>query len=294
MSGAGQDVVSGAFGGLMMTLSGHPLDTFKVRLQTQSASNPKYSGLADVARKTVAEEGLAGLYRGVASPLVGQMAFNAVQFAVNSAAVTYLRGDRPPGSRLSLPEYFAAGAVTGVAVAMVEAPQDLFKSQLQVQVFRERPEFTTVSQCVRRVWAEGGVRGVYQGLGATMARNAMGVSLYFGGYEGTRSWMVGPGGSVSELGAWATLGAGSVAGVMYWGIAYPLDIIKSTVQADAIARSARRYSSVAAVARGLYAEGGLRRFYRGYSACMLRAIPANAACFYGYEAFKKYVFGGGT
>lgn len=32
---------------------------------------PVYSGMMDATRKTIAQEGLAGLYKGVASPLVG-------------------------------------------------------------------------------------------------------------------------------------------------------------------------------------------------------------------------------
>ncbi len=54
-------------------------DTLKVRLQTQSHTNPTYSGLGDCVRKTWAAEGAKGFYKGVSSPLVGQMFFNAVQ-----------------------------------------------------------------------------------------------------------------------------------------------------------------------------------------------------------------------
>jgi solute carrier family 25 carnitine/acylcarnitine transporter 20/29 len=56
-----------------------PTDTLKVRLQTQSHTNPIYSGLSDCVKKTWAAEGAKGFYKGVASPLVGQMFFNAVQ-----------------------------------------------------------------------------------------------------------------------------------------------------------------------------------------------------------------------
>ncbi len=46
-------------------------DTIKVLLQTQSHTNPVYSGMVDATKKTIQAEGLSGLYKGVASPLAG-------------------------------------------------------------------------------------------------------------------------------------------------------------------------------------------------------------------------------
>ena len=37
-----KDVFAGTCGGISVTLVGHPFDTIKVRLQTQSATNPMY------------------------------------------------------------------------------------------------------------------------------------------------------------------------------------------------------------------------------------------------------------
>ena len=88
-------------------------------MQTQSHTNPIYSGLGDCVRKTWASEGAAGFYKGVASPLVGQMFFNAVQFAAYGQAKDLVAGPNQP---LSLTQYFQAGALTGLGVAFVEAP----------------------------------------------------------------------------------------------------------------------------------------------------------------------------
>jgi hypothetical protein len=34
-------------------------------------------------------------------------------------------------------------------------------------------------------------------------------------------------------------------------------------------------------------EGGVKGFYKGYTPCVIRAFPANAACFMGYEVTKN-------
>ena len=49
---------------------------------------------------------------------------------------------------------------------------------------------------------------------------------------------------------------------------------------DAMPRPERSYPTIAETARKLYAEGGVTRFYRGFSPCLIRAAPANAAMLY--------------
>ena len=57
--------LAGTAGGIAVCLVGHPFDTLKVRLQTQSVTNPVYKGLADCFFKTLKWEGIGGLYKGV-------------------------------------------------------------------------------------------------------------------------------------------------------------------------------------------------------------------------------------
>ena len=53
------------FLGIAGCLVGHPFDTLKVRLQTQSVHNPVYNGLLDCILKTLKWEGIGGFYKGV-------------------------------------------------------------------------------------------------------------------------------------------------------------------------------------------------------------------------------------
>lgn len=74
---------AGTFGGIAQTIAGHPLDTVKVRLQTQvtvPGQLPQFAGMVDCFRKTVKGEGFFGLYKGAASPMAGAMAMNAALF----------------------------------------------------------------------------------------------------------------------------------------------------------------------------------------------------------------------
>jgi hypothetical protein len=172
--------------------------------------------------KTWKAEGAKGFYKGVASPLVGQMVFNAVQFAAYGQAKDFVR----QGKEMTLANYFQAGALTGAVIAFVESPIDLFKTQLQTQVFKAQPKFTTFLGTVSHIFSHHGVRGCYQGLAPTICRNVPAVSGYFGAYEGARLALLAPGQKLEELESWKLLTAGSLGGFAYWTFTYPIDVIK--------------------------------------------------------------------
>jgi len=89
--------------------------------------------------------------------------------------------------------------------------------------------------------------------------------------------------SVKELSPLSVLSAGALGGAAYWCTTYPIDVIKSSIQADSTVVSERKYKGVADAASKLYAEGGVKRFFPGLAPCLLRSLPANAVCFFLYE-----------
>ncbi|KAJ9070331.1 hypothetical protein DSO57_1009174 [Entomophthora muscae] len=82
---------------------------------------------------------------------------------------------------------------------------------------------------------------------------------------------------------YSTLFAGGFAGVTNWLVAIPADVLKSRIQT-----SPNNLRIPQAYQHLVNAEGhaGL---YRGLGPALLRAFPANAACFYGVEASRKFL-----
>jgi solute carrier family 25 carnitine/acylcarnitine transporter 20/29 len=165
----------------------------------------------------------------------------------------------------------------------------LFQTQLQTQVFKPQPKFTTFPGTVSYIVRNHGIRGVYQGIAPTICRNVPAVAGYFGAYEYARRALLAPGQKLEQLESWKLLTAGSIGGLAYWVLTYPIDVMKSAVQADSCAPAERRFKGLADVAKQLYAEGGVKRFFKGVTPCLLRAAPANATCFFLYQKTVEFL-----
>jgi hypothetical protein len=69
----------------------------------------------------------------------------------------------------------------------------------------------------------------------------------------------------SETPGWIQLVSGGTAGAVQWFFCYPLDVIKSTMQTDAVDRAQRKYSGWMDCVRKMYAAGGPKMFVRGFT-----------------------------
>lgn len=286
--------VSGTVAGIAVCLVGHPFDTLKVRLQTQPVDKPVYKGLTDCFLKTLRWEGIGGLYKGVGSPIVGQMFFRATLFSSYYQFSNMLADKEHPGRRLNHRDYFIAGSMTGCVASLAESPIDLFKTKMQIQIIRSKSggtiQYRNVFHAGYVIAKHHGIRGVFQGLPATCLRDTPAFGIYFGFYELFKDAMTPEGGNVNDLAAWQVFTAGGGAGFLFWFLTYPTDVIKSTMQSDELEKSQRKFNGIIDCARKLYInEGGIGRFFRGFTPCLLRSIPANATMLYVLEKSRQFL-----
>lgn len=154
----------------------------------------------------------------------------------------------------------------------------------------------------------GGVRALYRGFGITALRD-IGYGPYFLSYELMNGFlaarhdsplsgdMKGP--ASSQLSALELAFSGALAGCIGWAATFPLDVVKTRLQAAPLAsygssgqQANRPLSagvtppSLGATFKDIYREGGTRAFFRGLGTTLIRAVPANAALFVTYETVK--------
>eukprot|EP01121_Diplochlamys_sp_Union-15-3_P006345 TRINITY_DN16838_c0_g1_i1.p1 TRINITY_DN16838_c0_g1~~TRINITY_DN16838_c0_g1_i1.p1 ORF type:complete len:252 (+),score=31.44 TRINITY_DN16838_c0_g1_i1:166-921(+) len=247
-----------------------------------------------VLKKTLKWEGARGFYKGVASPIAGQMFFRATLYSVFGQSKALVQDKN---GKISALGGFIAGAMTGSVVSLAECPIDFLKSQLQVQIIKSKqisgyvPEYSGVFDCGKKIVAKHGFTGIYQGLPATFLRNIPANAFFFGTYEVAKSYFLAKHNltDFKQLPFLNQLSCGGLAGVAYWLSIYPFDVIKSSMQADSPDKTTRKYRSIPDCAKKLWNEGGIRRFYRGFTPCMMRSVPANAAMFFTFETVRSFL-----
>ncbi|XP_014488427.1 PREDICTED: mitochondrial carnitine/acylcarnitine carrier protein [Dinoponera quadriceps] len=277
--------LSGGFGGVCTVLAGHPLDTIKVRLQTMPVSAPNelplYSGTWDCAKKTISKEGIRGLYKGMAAPLCGVAPIFAISFF--GFGVGKRLQQSTPDEKLTTVQLFGAGAFSGIFTTIIMAPGERIKCLLQIQHADAKPKYKGPMDCARQLYREGGIRSIYKGTCATLLRDIPASGMYFMTYEYLKEQFTPEGGKLSLL---ATIAAGGFAGIANWLVGMPPDILKSRLQT---APEGTYKRGVREVFVELMKNEGPTALYKGVVPVMLRAFPANAACFMGFEVAMKFL-----
>lgn len=190
-----------------------------------------------------------------------------------------------PGGSLSIGQISAAGFFSAIPMTAITAPFERVKVILQVQDQKlkpgEKPKYAGGVDVVRQLYREGGVRSVFRGSAATLARDGPGSAAYFAAYEYMKRKLTPvdpatgrPSGDLSLL---AVTAAGATAGVAMWIPVFPVDTVKSRLQ------TAEGNVTIGGVVREVYGRGGLKAFFPGFGPALARAVPANAATFLGVE-----------
>jgi solute carrier family 25 carnitine/acylcarnitine transporter 20/29 len=276
-----KNFIAGGVGGTCTVFVGHPFDTVKVRLQTmptpKSGENPLYKGMVDCFGKTLKHEGIRGLYKGMATPIMAAAPNFALMFMGNGIGKKLQQTD--PSQQLTAVQLSLAGALSGVLTTALMAPGDRIKCLLQIQQGSAGPpKYKGPIHVATTLYNEGGIRSIYKGTVATLLRDVPGNAVYFGSYEIIRR-MLKPEGGDAQLGVMRTLFAGGMAGFLNWLIAIPADVVKSRLQTAPDGT----YRGVLDVCRHLAREGGPKAYFKGAVPVLLRSFPANAFCFLGYE-----------
>eukprot|EP01029_Cantina_marsupialis_P009837 TRINITY_DN226_c0_g1_i1.p1 TRINITY_DN226_c0_g1~~TRINITY_DN226_c0_g1_i1.p1 ORF type:complete len:284 (-),score=47.36 TRINITY_DN226_c0_g1_i1:363-1214(-) len=270
------NIAAGTCGGIAQTLTGHPFNTLKVRLQTSNA----FSGPMDCLRTLVKKEGAMAVYKGVSSPLVGLGAINAVLFMANEFAKQHLTNDQ---GYLSMPRVVAAGVFAGLAQSFVVCPFELVMVRLQTQFvhFNGRKVYTGPIDCAKKLIHNNGIKGIYQGMGSTIIREIPECGTFLAGYEYAKRLLMKYNHGRDNSGI--QLLAGGFAGVFSQVVQLPFDTVKSRIQ------TSLQPESFVKKTKALIKSDGFMGFYKGLGPVLLRAFPANAATFVAFEFTKKHL-----
>jgi len=272
------DTVAGFIGGVVSIYVGLPLDTIKVRLQTQGYL---FRNTLDCAVQTIRKEGILALWKGACPAVTTGIVENAVVFSANGMLH---RVFCEPGEQPTFIKLCALNGASAVFSGFAITPSEVIKCRLQTCL--DYGEGSHISSVIKDLIRMDGVRGFFRGLGATWLRDIPFYMVFFGSYSYYKMFMLNSlyktrNLTPDTLPAWNYVIGGGLAGSAGWFTIFPFDNIKSRQQAS-IANS-----SFIETAKTAVREGGIRSVYKGCLPCVLRGFPANGALFLTVELTKK-------
>lgn len=213
----------------------------------------------ECAKSLLKAGSLSNTYRGVWAPLGGVAAINAMVFGA------YGNTHRLMSNPDSLTTHAIAGAVAGALQSFACAPVELVKTRQQLAKPSDGMPYSAWAGA-RHVLKTGGYKALFRGLGITIARDSPAFAIYFASYEAMTS------GDRSMVRVFT---AGGIAGALSWVLLYPIDVIKSRLQGDAVGKFTGAWDCLVKSVR----SDGWRCLGRGMGAVALRAFISNGACF---------------
>ncbi|XP_047396373.1 solute carrier family 25 member 47 [Sciurus carolinensis] len=298
------DFVAGAIGGVCGVAVGYPLDTVKVRIQTE----PKYTGIWHCIRDIYRQERVRGFYRGLSLPVCTVSLVSSVSFGTYRHCLAHICRFRY-GSSEAKPakaDVTLSGCASGLVRVFLTSPTEVAKVRLQTQAQAQQrrpsasgpsaappvclvpgPKYRGPLHCLITVAREEGLRGLYKGSSALLLREGHSFATYFLSYAILCEWLTPPGHSQPDV--LGVLVAGGCAGVLAWAVATPMDVIKSRLQADG--QGQQRYRGLLHCVVTSVREEGLRVLFRGLAVNCCRAFPVNMAVFVTYEAVLRLTKG---
>lgn len=231
-------LVCGAVAGVIGTCIIFPLDIIKTRLQNQKPAettklknaakladavkntkpNVVYTGVLDAGKKIIAKEGFKSLYNGLIPNLVGIIPEKAIKLAVNDYAREYW-GSKLKTDPDKIPVRYGvlAGATAGFCQVVATNPMEIVKIQLQLATTK-----LSATEVVRSM----GLRGLYKGTFATLARDVPFSMVFFSLVSVFKDLSTREN---EKTPLYAVFGSGILSGAVAAGLVTPMDVVLTKV-----------------------------------------------------------------
>ena len=173
------EFIAGNVGGIVGIGCVYPLDTIKIRLQT----NPQqYKSTADVINQMHNKSGILSMYRGLLSPCIGFGFTFAISFSSFGYFCKKLKEVHKTSTNTDMDLAFA-GALTGLVQSPARAIMERIKSVMQVH---EKKNYTTPfkwsGECLHYIIRNQGLKGLFQGFSSVLVREIPQFAIYYPTY----------------------------------------------------------------------------------------------------------------
>ncbi|XP_041962391.1 mitochondrial folate transporter/carrier-like [Alosa sapidissima] len=183
-------------------------------------------------------------------------------------------------------ENLVAGLSGGVVSTMILHPLDLVKIRFAVSDgLQVRPKYNGIMSCMRSVWHQEGIRGLYQGVTPNIWGAGASWGLYFFFYNAIKAYA--KEGRESELSATEHMVSAAQAGILTLCLTNPIWVTKTQLVLQYSAdRSRKQYKGMVDALVKIYKHEGIPGLYRGFVPGLF-GTSHGALQFMAYEELKR-------
>jgi solute carrier family 25 (adenine nucleotide translocator) protein 4/5/6/31 len=167
------NMASGGMAGAGSLLIVYPLDYARTRLASDvGAGKQQFSGLLDCLKKTVAAQGIGGLYNGLGVSVIGIIPYRGAYFGLFDTLAGYNPWEKSENAVSRASSKFACAQVSAIAAGYASYPFDTVRRRLQMQ--SEKPEsewvYKGTMDCFAKIMKDEGTAALFKGAGANVLR----------------------------------------------------------------------------------------------------------------------------
>jgi len=175
----GKNLASGGLAGAMSLMFVYSLDYARTRLandnkSTKTGGERQFTGLVDVYRKTMASDGIAGLYRGFCISCVGIIVYRGCYFGFYDTLKPMLLGDDA-----GLLASFCLGYAVTVCAGLASYPIDTIRRRMMM-TSGAAVKYNGSMDCASQIVKNEGVKSLFKGAGANVLRGMAGAGVLAG------------------------------------------------------------------------------------------------------------------
>ncbi|KAG1747304.1 mitochondrial carrier domain-containing protein [Suillus lakei] len=242
--------------------------SFKLQVATTNSQGGIGKAIWNSLREIHANEGCKGLYRGVGPNIAGNASSWGLYFLFYNMLKKRAAGD-DPNYRMSPGAYLLCSAQASAATAIMTNPIWVVKVRMFTTRADSPTSYRSLSDGLASIWRQEGFSGLWQG------------TIGFGRREqrcGAAGKVMGPEDDKLSNTSYTLMSGAS----KLWALAltYPYQVIRSRIQNNA---TAHLYPDIPTAIKRAWQGEGVRGFYRGMGANLVRVLPGTCVTFVAYE-----------
>ncbi|KAF9895401.1 hypothetical protein FE257_000307 [Aspergillus nanangensis] len=172
------NLASGGAAGATSLLFVYSLDYARTRLANDAKSakgggDRQFNGLVDVYKKTLASDGIAGLYRGFGPSVLGIVVYRGLYFGMYDSIKPVLLVGPLEGNFLAS---FLLGWTVTTGAGIASYPLDTVRRRMMM-TSGEAVKYNSSLDAFRQIVAKEGVKSLFKGAGANILRGVAGAGV---------------------------------------------------------------------------------------------------------------------